>query len=376
MNRAVLTACILLPVLVLAPARSVDKPSPEPTWKLDLSTKGATRKDVTWVGFTPDGHHLCARTDSLDPDLWEREYRLRIWDLESKKERLLLAHRTLPIRVPFGPECAFLGSERLIVSGYVLDLEGKKQDPPPLWEKNPRSHGSAIWTVGKDHIFAVQIRETSLLLRRWTTWLVRGTPTLGVTGRVDLKTKDNLPIQMATLSPDGKQLAAIFSGSSNRSGTLKLYSVDFNGPLKLEEKGEVQWPHKGTTHSLQFSPNGETLASTGDEGTLKLWRTEKAAKDWKPYATVALPGGWELPFYCTAFRADGRIIAFGTSKRTGSGVGLVDVETGKLINQFATDSDVISLAFSPNGKLLATGGFNGMLHLWDVHTILTGGENE
>jgi WD40 repeat protein len=45
---------------------------------------------------------------------------------------------------------------------------------------------------------------------------------------------------------------------------------------------------------------------------------------------------------------------------------LWDVETGTQKTVLKQDNPVVSMAFSPDGRLLATGDFEGRVHIWDV----------
>src|SRR5688572_30795874 len=60
--------------------------------------------------------------------------------------------------------------------------------------------------------------------------------------------------------------------------------------------------HEGTVNALAFAPDGETLASAGKDGVVRLWQP--------PIGRSEL-GVLESPVLCLAFSADGRKLAAG-----------------------------------------------------------------
>jgi WD40 repeat protein/serine/threonine protein kinase len=110
--------------------------------------------------------------------------------------------------------------------------------------------------------------------------------------------------------------------------------------------------HEGAIGRLAFSPDGRVLFSTGVGGKGKLWEVEtgreQAVFPFPQHAPVAL-----------LFAPDGHTLAVASSRSgvnpravTGE-VGLYGVPTGKLARTIADTSG--PLAFSPDGRLLATG---------------------
>jgi WD40 repeat protein len=63
-------------------------------------------------------------------------------------------------------------------------------------------------------------------------------------------------------SPDGKTVA-----TGNQGGTVKLWSTATRQEI-LVLKG-----HSGRVHAVAFSPDGSLLASGSEDTTVKLWRT-------------------------------------------------------------------------------------------------------
>jgi WD40 repeat protein len=118
----------------------------------------------------------------------------------------------------------------------------------------------------------------------------------------------------------------------------------------------------GQINSIAFGPHGNTLATAGDNGPVRLWNTATGQQIGKPFGSDT-DGATSV-----AFSPDGKILA--TSGGTDGLVRLWNTATGQQIGKpFGSDTDgTDSVAFSPDGKTLATAGFDNSVRLWNTAT--------
>lgn len=136
-------------------------------------------------------------------------------------------------------------------------------------------------------------------------------------------------------SPDGRQIA---SGGEDK--TVKLWRATDGALL-----------HTLTGHTLNvwhvaFSPDGQLVASSSFDHSIRLWRANTGA----PVRTLS---GHTEAVVGIAFSADGKWLASGSDD---SSIKLWRVSDGRLLRTIPVGNHVYSVAFSPDGQWLAGGG--------------------
>ncbi len=153
-------------------------------------------------------------------------------------------------------------------------------------------------------------------------------------------------------TPDG---ARAVTGSYDK--TLRLWSVD-DGALLAEMPG-----HNAQIRSLSIARNG-VIASGDLGGEIRLW-------DGRNGAALKLLANQKAEAGALSFSPDGNSLlsASGFCVTCSRVEYILDVRTGRqtaIYNQH--DNSVFESAYSPDGRLVATGGFNGDVQVWDPST--------
>jgi hypothetical protein len=164
-------------------------------------------------------------------------------------------------------------------------------------------------------------------------------------------------LHTVAFSPDGQTLA-----SGGFHGSVRLWDLRTADPTAAPR---VLTGHDPLVRSVAFSPDGRMLASSSHDGTVRLW--DLTAAD--PATAPVVLHGHEAPVSSVAFSPAGQALASGSDDRT---MRLWDLTAADP----AADPIVLtghagavnSVAFSPDGHTLASGSTDNTVRLWIAQT--------
>lgn len=160
-------------------------------------------------------------------------------------------------------------------------------------------------------------------------------------------------VRDVSFSPDGKWLAVAGNGKM-----ITLWHTDtWSDPVTLAG-------HNGIVSSISFSPDGNLLASGGyDDKTVRLWKMDT----WESQQVIVTPEEVNV----VAFSPDSKVIAVGVNDALVRVWDINGAFQNKFENIAGPSEAIISLAFSPDGRLLVSGtrDLQHPFQVWDFASI-------
>ncbi len=318
--------------------------------------------DVSSISFSQDGTRVISvGLDGL----------IKTWEVHTGRQ---LQDAAIPIRRKSGDDCMLAASPKLLLAPGSTRLASFLWDEDTTWRLWDPQTGRMIGTLGIElgatrTISSVPgthfLRSGNFVgrsgaLNSWNLQTGRLLSSVAVSGAVSSGYS-----QPVAFSPDGS-LAAMGSGDEDadrekppQANPLTVWDVA-SGTVVRTLPG-----HPKRTTVIAFSPDGKSILSAGGDGSATLWNAADGQIRW----TMEFPTAGGEPYYeCAAFSRKGDRLLLGSN----DGVRLFDVQTGNLIRFFAQwgGYGTSSVAFSPDGRRMvaSNGDWENNAAIWDLAT--------
>ncbi|KAG4435130.1 hypothetical protein IFR05_009395 [Cadophora sp. M221] len=325
----------------------------------------------------------------------------RVWSLESEDisaKTVLGGHRE-------GVLGAYFSKDQETI--YTISKDGAVFERKYLPEQNAQEEDEddddndshARWRITKKHFFlqhnakvtcAVFHPERNLLVAGFSNGIfgLYEMPEFNMIHSLSISQND---IDFVTINKSGDWLAF----GASKLGQLLVWEWESENQI-LKQQG-----HFDSMNALAYSPDGQKIVTTADDGKIKVWDVNSGfsiatftehisgvtacefAKRGNVLFTASLDGSiraWDLiryrnfrtftaptrlSFSCLAVDPSGEIVCAGSLDSFD--IHIWSVQTGQLLDRLSGhEGPVSSLAFAPNGSVVVSGSWDHTVRIWSI----------
>jgi RNA polymerase sigma factor (sigma-70 family) len=296
---------------------------------IDKGVENARGQLVPVVEISPDNKYLASQSRSGNT--------VRLWDIGTGRQTAQIEVPQQVTVLAFSPDGQKLaagsnqGGIRVFETPSGKELANLKGGLGQVWCALFTGDSKHVWAGDQNDIvkWDLQKNERQTVLKGHTSFVFT-----------------------LVLSPDGQTLA---SGSQDH--TIRLWDLA-TGKSRQTLTGHDDGPNVRGVHHLSYLNGAKKLLSVAGDRTVRIWDLA-TGKNTMQFKTP------DMPFLFFTVSPDGKLAA----QHRGKFLEVIDLKTGKSTSSVVGHgADVRSVAYSPDGKWVATAGLDRTLRVWDPNT--------
>lgn len=358
-------------------------------------------KHHTHTGHFDEVRHIEWSSDSRFFLSASKDLTARVWSLDQEEgfiPTVLSGHRQAVVAAYFSKDQETIYT--ISKDGAVFDwkyVASKRDDDDEMDDEEQEK--DLRWRIVNKHYFmqnnahlkcAAYHADSNLLVAGFSNGIfgLYEMPDFNMIHTLSISQND---IDFVTINKTGEWLAF----GASKLGQLLVWEWQSESYI-LKQQG-----HFDSMNSLVYSPDGQRIITTADDGKIKVWDIESGfcivtftehtsgvtacefTKKGNVLFTSSLDGSiraWDLIRYrnfrtftaptrlswsCMAVDPSGEVVAAGSLDSFD--IHIWSVQTGQLLDQLAGhEGPVSSLAFSPNGNTLVSGSWDRTARIWSI----------
>lgn len=359
-------------------------------------------KHHTHTGHYNDVRHIEWSTDSRFFLSASKDLTARVWSLDQEEgfmPTVLSGHRQAVVGAYFSKDQETIYTVSKDGAVFEWKYVGPQRKDDNMDEDEEEDETKQRWRIVNKHYFmqnnshlkcAAYHADSNLLVAGFSNGIfgLYEMPDFNQIHTLSISQND---IDFVTINKSGEWLAF----GASKLGQLLVWEWQSESYI-LKQQG-----HFDSTNSLVYSPDGQRVITTSDDGKIKVWDIESGfcivtftehtsgvtacefAKKGNVLFTSSLDGSiraWDLIRYrnfrtftaptrlswsCMAVDPSGEVVTAGSLDSFD--IHIWSVQTGQLLDQLAGhEGPVSSLAFAPNGSLLVSGSWDRTARIWSV----------